>query len=212
MKPIIFNTEMVRAILDGRKTMTRRVIKPYPEGAHTIMDYEDGVWSFMCGNQGEGGAFMDWEECRKEPYQPGDVLWVRETWGMLYGFASGEWEKLFPGKEPPDASDNVYCYKADYSDASIQYMKEKGDGWRPSIYMPREAARIFLRVKDVRVERLQEISEADAKREGYPFSYKAGMPIHDFIFLWNSINAKRGYGWDTNPWVWVVEFERCERP
>ena len=204
VKPILFSCAMVRAILEGQKFQTRRVIKPqtfygdfygpdfYTE---TIIDKQGheqagdevfGIWH----EEGEWGV--------KSKYQPGDILWVRETWQRdPCGF----------DEMPPE---NWWIYKA------TGELPDSCTNWRPSIHMPREAARIFLRVTGVRVERVQDIGSQghhdDVLKEGYPFSYKTGNPTTDFMFLWNSINAKRGYGWDTNPWVWVINFERCEKP
>ena len=185
MKPIPFNTEMVRAILDGRKSVTRRVVKPQPEGRPAPMTVV------------------------RPPYQPGDILWVRETWTSV-----------------PDGS---YIYKA-----SVECPDAWRGTWHPSLHMPREAARIFLRVKDVRVERLQEITEEQACVEGtdpwdeacyenngwhptFSDPDSGGDPnmIDGFHKLWNSTIKKSDldrYGWDANPWVWVIEFERCEKP
>lgn len=134
---------------------------------------------------------------------------------MLYGFAPGEWEMLYPGTDAPDTSKNMYCYKADLSERALCYLQEKKEKWRPSIHMPREAARLFLRAKDVRVERLQDITEADVAREGIKAEFDGKTFKSDgfmFASLWDSLNAKRGYGWDTDPWIWVYEFERCEKP
>lgn len=182
-KPILFSTPMVQAILDGRKTMTRRVIK-FPEGltgSHQVGE---------AGNPKNPLGLMWVCGIKRPKYQPGDILWVRETWRVL---------------------ECKYVYRADDESPEGWHLNV----WRPSIFMPREAARIFLRVTDVRVERLKEITEADAKKEGTrhtyynphvtEFSYKAG-----FAGLWDSINVKRGYGWETNPWVFVYKFERVE--
>jgi len=181
MKPIIFSTEMVRAMLDGRKTQTRRVIKPQPESM------KDG-------------------KLPKCPYQPGDILWVRETW-----YYEEHMHELTAGDPdlPSGRYKHRYICKASDPDYPVG-----NKGWRPSIHMPREAARIFLRVIDVRVERLQEITEEDARAEGCDANIPDGVPssIVWFYEIWNRLNARRGYGWDTNPWVWVIEFERTEAP
>lgn len=186
MKPILFNTEMVRAILDGRKTVTRRVVKPQPEGVHTILDCDEDAHTFdlLCGNCGAGGIFADWSETIKAPYWHGDILYVRETW--CKGKISGEKERYF--------------YKAD---GSLEYPCN----WSPSIHMPREAARIFLRVTDVRVERLQDIDDNGVVSEGL----KIGAPFDE---LWDSTIKKSDlpiYGWDANPWVWVISFRRISK-
>lgn len=209
MKPIIFSTEMVKAILDGRKTQTRRVINPQPkEGArgswYTIVKgHHYFITNEPFENQ-DGSILHPWDRrqfidrCSK--YRPGDILWVRETW-------NGDWC-------------DHYTYKADGGSAvAAGYAKEPR--WYPSIHMPREAARIFLRVTGVRVERVQDISEKDAIADGCVgvTGYDAyGEPIYwieepgeQYANLWNTINEKRGYGWNTNPWVWVYEFERISK-
>lgn len=194
MKPILFNTEMVKALLDGRKTVTRRVVKP--KCKHNFVSY---------GIDGEPA------ECRMidietqeivrhvyPPYQPGDILYVRETYGTYSTF-----------------NGHSYAYKGDYIDfENSEKAKKLVKRWIPSIHMPKEAARIFLRVTDVRVERLQEITEEQAVKEGC-----VGLGVFDstawnaFIDLWNSTLKKDSdCTWMHNPWVWVIEFERCEKP
>ena len=174
--PILFSTEMIRAILDGRKTQTRRVIKPqYPKFSHGFGG------CFFCGDGDDG--IIEVAGVLYCPYGvPGDTLWVREMWAM---------------------ADNGHTYyRADYP-ASIPMRATKlfgGTGWKPSIHMPRSASRLTLEVINVRVERVQEISEEDAIAEGV-------ASVDLFASLWDTINAKRGYAWDTNPWVWVVEFK-----
>lgn len=192
-KPILFNTEMVRAILDGRKRQTRRIIKGLPlyepyfeedEGRGFLMDREDG-------------QFYALETFSK--IEPGDVLWVRETWQRLSDF--GEWR---------------YEYRADYEDDDPLRLDGMYITWRPSIHMPREAARIFLKVKDVRAERLQSITPQEIKAEGLDvLGLTKQMTVKAWMDLWNSTvkgaDIQR-YGWAANPWVWVIEFERCEKP
>ena len=184
MKPILFSTSMVQAILDGRKTQTRRVIKPQPNSKAEYKGTEIGKHVF------ETDIDM-WHI--KSPYQPGQVLWVRETWSMI-----------------DDMPYDNYVYRTDYGTTEDDSFPPSMFKWKPSIHMPREAARIFLRVKNVRVERLQDITAHDAIREGMesetPFD-----TVDEFKELWNNLNAKRGYGWDTNPWVWVVKFERISK-
>lgn len=203
--PILFNTEMVRAILDGRKACTRLVIK-LPENM-------DGVPVGKSGDNNNPLGFMYPGGIKRPPCQPGDILYVRETWHK--------------GLER-------YIYRADYSDTEKFYRggKEIEMKWHPSIHMPKEAARIWLKVTDVRVERLQEITEEEAKAEGAkqcyehvdrlenkPVTYLAedghGYYVLGFKNIWNSTIKKANldrYGWDENPWVWVIEFERCEKP
>jgi hypothetical protein len=189
-RPIIFSGPMVRAILDGRKTMTRRVVKLRDgEIAH---DGDDGSLHAV--------ANTTWCDCIERvihcPYGvPGDLLWVRETW------ATTEQAGVHP-------SDAEMLYRA--TDPDWETM----DGWRwsPSIFMPRLASRLTLRITSVRVELVQEITEHDAMREGanaesvstQPGIYSYRAP---FAKLWDSINAKRGFNWDANPLVWVVGFE-----
>lgn len=162
-KPILFSTPMVQAILDGRKTMTRRVVK----------STESWVKEF---------------DLPKPKYQVGNVLWVRETWAP--GCMGG------------------YIYKAGHQYAErLQELKQ----WKPSIHMPKLAARMFLRVTDVRGERVQDITEDDAIAEGVQARNDTACGGTSariaFAELWDSLNEKRGYGWSNNPWVWVYEFE-----
>lgn len=180
MKPILFNTEMVRAILEGRKTVTRRVVKPQPKAA--LFPMPDS----MCWP----GCFANNEEDRiyRPPYQPGDILWVRETFA-----------KSMAG---------TFMYLADYTAIMVER-------WQPSIHMPREAARIFLRVTGVRVERLQEMTLKDAAMEGMDLR---GPMFTKFVEVWNSTVPKHPnkfkrypYYWEDNPWVWVIEFERISK-
>lgn len=192
-RPILFNSAMVKAILDGRKTQTRRVIKPQPEGRNVIYDPAIG-WRF------HGGPNIE-----QSPYgKPGDELWVRETWSIL---------KVAPHR---------VCFKYDPQHPEGRSRKTLENGrWRPSIHMFRHLSRIQLRIKDVRVERVQDISERDAKAEGdkNPFEghfHKDGTPIESsaclrFKTLWDSINAKRGYDWDANPWCWCITFEILDK-
>ena len=199
IKPILFNTEMVRAILDGRKSCTRRIVKhdveailnsPYHKEHPEVEDEQ--IISKLC----------------IPPYQPGDILYVRETFIQ--------------------AAANIFWYKAD-----DKLWMSKDLLWKPSIHMPKKVARIWLKVTDVRVERLQEITEEQACMEGTdpwdeacyenngwhptlsdPDSGGDPNMIDGFHKLWNSTIKKSDidrYGWDANPWVWVIEFERCER-
>lgn len=193
IKPILFNTEMVRAILDGRKDATRRIVKGF------IPD--DAVWGYTAftpkGYISCRGTFADGygEKFFKLPCESGDILYVRETW-----------------KEAPKG----YYYYEDWQKDDIADVTK----WKPSIHMPKEAARIWLKVMNVRVERLQEISAESALAEGADkYIHTNGgldenMTITSFIGIWNSTIKKSDidrYGWDANPWVWVIEFERCEK-
>ena len=180
MKPILFSTNMVRAILDNRKTVTRRVVKPQP------------LWRkppIQQSGRPEYWANWDDEKIYKSPYRPGDTLYVRET--------------FWPGVA------GVYEYKADYED-------NPGYAWKPSIHMPREASRIFLRVTGVRVERLQDISMKDVRNEGIEYDIERPVASYGkFVELWDSTirpGIRALYGWGGNPWVWVIEFERCQKP
>lgn len=184
VKGILFNTEMVRAILDGRKTCTRRIVKPQPTTHYGV-------------------------QCIKPPYQPGDILYVRETWNLRF-----DGEKYFYKADKNTSREEKRLL--DYNDAR----------WHPSIHMPKEAARIWLKVTNVRVERLQDITEDGAEAEGaidnrgfihspeneYDRIYTAR---EYFIKIWDRTIKKSDldiYGWDVNPWMWVIEFERCEKP
>lgn len=238
-KPILFSGSMVRAILEGRKTMTRRVVKPQPD---TSLTFGDTLKMWTYDPHGKPWMALAWRDtftfpgedlagAAFFPYgQPGDLLWVRETFA-LFGDAGGRWFKAGIPKyncgKPTGWVD--FPYKLDSTFDPPSDLK-----WRPSIFMPRWASRLTLRVTNVRVERLQDISEDDAKAEGIdhnwlgsiescPEEYQDewcnylasidGFPCYSaqesFMTLWQSINAKRpGCAWDDNPWVWVVEFER----
>lgn len=192
IKPILFNTEMVQAILDGRKTCARRIVK----GA--IPD--DAMWGYTTftpkGCISCRGVYADGygEGFYKLPYQPGDILYVLETWG--YPIALN--------------SDKQYVFRAD--EVAESGFKNDSHIWHPSIHMPKEAARIWLKVTDVRVERLQDMTDDDAEAEGC-FDYTS--TALGFPDVWDSTIKKSDIGrcgWAANPWVWVVEFERCEKP
>lgn len=214
-RPILFSTPMVQAILDGRKTQTRRIIKNYPtnDEAINLKDVFEHNSDYVIS---------------QSPYgKVGDTLWVRET---------------FTIKKPIDAEQDwqSFGYKSD------GYELRPDEKWKPSIFMSKEACRLFLEVTKVRVERLNDISEMDARSEGVEFYfnemfqetrfkdyqkakpggfkpqrfYKTERPIlgygewreaiSSFISLWESINGRKS--WDKNPWVWVYEFKRIERP
>lgn len=216
IKQILFNTEMVRAILDGRKSCTRRLVKH---------DVEAILNSSYCKKHPEVDGKQIFSKLYLPPYQPGDILYVRETWCWCpcwdCGFDTEEHKccyvpsyKIFnDGK----AEWGCYGYKASFEENEYPSV----DTWRPSIHMPKEAARIWLKVTDVKVERLQEISAESALAEGADkYIHTNGgldenMTITSFIGIWNSTIKKSDldrYGWDANPYVWVIEFERCEKP
>ena len=197
IKPILFNkqisTEMVRAILDGRKTCTRRICKDANECTVPDMDFYNAdrrtyaVHNFVDKEHTEQLSTVE----RTCPICTGDILYVRETW-----------------KEAPKG----YYYYEDWQKDDIADVTK----WNPSIHMPKEAARIWLKVTDVRVERLQEITEVQAQAEGCNSGLLTGACTArgQFEDLWNSTIKKSDidrYGWDANPWVWVIEFERCEK-
>lgn len=210
IKPILFNTEMVWAILDGRKSCTRRLVKPQPDEKHTyplgfVTDSTEKkeVGCFGFGIDEYGGSI----QYAKPSYHTDDILYVRETW-----------------KKAP----NGYYYYEDWQRNDIADITK----WKPSIHMPKEAARIWLKVTNVRVERLQDITPKGAESEGVGnlfyedigYSEKNygtevdpeyGIAKEQFAWLWESTIKKSDldrYGWDANPWVWVIEFERCEKP
>lgn len=200
-KPILFNTEMVRAILDGRKSCTRRICKDANECTVPDMDYYDpdkrtyAVHNYADKKHTDKLSIAE----RTCPICPGDILYVRETWHK--------------GLER-------YIYRANYSDTEKFYRdgKEIEMKWHPSIHMPKEAARIWLKVTDVRVERLQDITSKQICKEGIeveePYVLNGEEKRYAFSRLWDSTVKKSDldrYGWNANPWVWVIEFERCER-
>jgi hypothetical protein len=200
-KPILFNTEMVMAILDGRKTQTRRVIKPQPYTKGDFKFYGLNAikqsWETISGETHYRAMFYDgkinnWTDetlCYRTPrYQRGDILYVREAWKYIEG-----------------ASGHGYSYMAGGGVHNDTYK------WNPPASMPKEAARIFLRVTGVRAERVQDISMTDCQSEGCNSQNISDFnPRVQFKKLWDSINAKLGYGWNTNPWVWAYKFERIE--
>ena len=204
IKPILFNTEMVRAILEGRKSCTRRICKDANEYVVPDMDFYNAdkrtyaVHNFADKKHTEQLSIAE----RTCPICPGDILYVRETWCK--------------GLER-------YIYRADYSDTEKFYRdgKEIEMKWRPSIHMPKEAARIWIKVTDVRVERLQEITGESALAEGADkYIHINGelyenLTITSFSGIWNSTIKKSDidrYGWDANTYVFVIEFIRIDKP
>ncbi len=215
-RPILFSSSMVRAILDGSKTQTRRVVKPQPDWVNE---------NAGCGIATGGGIMpsprADWLHWRGSrllrpeprcPYGlPGDRLWVRENFAIVprtaYARSDGVQQTL-----RPDDDHDAAIYRAGWDRSN------GGFRWRPSIHMPRWASRILLEITDVRVERLQDISEADAQAEGVKVDGN-GHAVRDdvvnvggartaFAELWESINGPDS--WSANPWVWVIEFRRIE--
>lgn len=228
IKPILFNTEMVRAILDGRKTCTRRICKDANEYTVPDMDFYNAdmrtyaVHNFADKKHTEKLSIAE----RTCPICPGDILYVRETVWQKIGYyldIDGE-------TKPSWYNEFKYVASDEKPETGWNYSWAK----RPSIHMPKEAARIWLKVTDVRVERLQEITEEQACMEGtdpwdevcyenngwhptFSDPDSGGDPnmVDGFHKLWNSTIKKSDidrYGWDASPWVWVIEFERCEKP
>jgi hypothetical protein len=227
-KPILFSTPMIPPLLNLKpntwppepidpskpfKWQTRRPVKPQPtfeSGYDTPYENELGIYWKTEESYSDIESLMA-DMIEKSPYQPGDVLWVREMWANTWT----------PG------DDTGFVYKADGQPPAFPYWGNeslcKFEVWRPSIHMPREAARLFLTVKDVRVQRVGEISEEDARAEGikkaFDYYCGAGHPVkgiqkvfstarNAFASIWDSIYAKQGYGWEPNNWVWVYELER----
>lgn len=223
IKPVLFNTEMVRAILDRRKTCTRRIVKSTP----SFFEVNEKPVYLYDTEPSMGKIYP--------PCQPGDILYVRETWQYLYELDGNEQIIEGTGKYYYAATDTIPFDT--YVDASG--VTHERVPWKPSIHMPKEAARIWLRVTDVKVERLQEITEEQTEEEGFLFTppclHRTGENYCDIdgpcesntkycdmssgeLFgkvLWNSTIKKSDlaiYGWEANPWVWVIEFERCAKP
>ncbi len=176
---------MVKAILEGRKTKTRRVITPDFTRPILEITEKNGLWKFEGDaptNYGGEVQMNDWTREQRCPYgKPGDRLWVKETFHPM-----------------PHLNSKAYFRATD---------PLVGGKWTPSIYMPRSLSRIDLEVTRVDVERLREMSNEDAQAEGIQVSMDEHS-VNLFADLWDSINAKRGYGWENNPWVWVIEFEK----
>lgn len=221
--PILFNTDMVRAILDGRKTMTRRLVKSTQFMGLLPDKCKNGTpEEFLKEKKYMFKPYCDMTDeelihtAYKEPYQPGDILYVRETWEHFDCCSCEGDEHGNCPKEPQKSVLDKYglgCYMYRASDEIWGDAK-----WHPSIHMPKEAARIWLKVKNVRVERLQEIDAIGCLQEGikseYPHVLNGEEKRYAFSQLWNSTIKKSDldrYGWGSNPWVWVIEFERCER-
>ncbi|HAT4125264.1 TPA: hypothetical protein I9Z60_001618 [Clostridium perfringens] len=214
MKPILFNTAMVRAILDGKKTCTRRIIKKEIPGGYKPLGFvlyptdETEFGNLVFGGKGANVYYA------KPPYKVGDILYVRETWANTC---------------TPDGEDG-FVYKVDGETKDFPYWGNAKQGkhevWMPSIHMPKEAARIFLKVTSIRAERLKDITDQGCYQEGISSTsfydeaehiQIAGIGLNDslervaFGLLWNSTVKEEKYSWEGNPWVWVIEFERVEK-
>nr|DAZ49734.1 MAG TPA: ASCH domain protein [Caudoviricetes sp.] len=252
IKPILFNTEMVRVILDGRKTCTRRVIKPQPQSGlcYTYAGgHKDCIGKWTYPNR---GAHKLWgeeyklpenikdEELSKRwnpPYHTGDILYVRETWQCWRAHryeatadirfrAGGDDVRLQFANGNTDSINRL-----DYDTFVHKWFSHNGE-WKPSLFMPKEAARIWLKVTEVRAGRLQDITPKGAESEGVGNLFyddigygeknygtevdpEYGIAKEQFAWLWESTIKKSDidrYGWDANPYVWIIEFERCEKP
>lgn len=227
-RPILFSGPMVRAILEGRKTQTRRVVKfqfDQNPGDYASV-YPDGsgrgfiAWAPMAVSAEETARQYPGEEGFPCPFGvPGDRLWVRETFSP---FMSSNRPSTISEATYSVLKDGAHTYRNgrppmpgldSYAQGAFDHIV-----WRPSIFMPRWASRLTLEVKAVRVERLQEISREDAAAEGVCWAAEqspapswvtpSNWPEQNFAQLWDSINAKRGHSWASDPWVWVVEFEK----
>lgn len=227
IKPILFNTEMVQAILEGRKTVTRRICKDGDIFIIPDMSFYDPVRRTYAVH-----GYADLERKEREftaerpcPICPGDILYVRETWAFkccidcIHGGADEDCRiaKIPIIYEDEDSvSDGCYIYRADYP-------CPERITWRPSIHMPKAAARIWLKVTDVRVERLQAMKMDDFLNEGVTVRPEAFNDPENayyqakkaFMTIWDSTVKKADvcwYSWSADPWVWVIEFEKCEKP
>lgn len=214
-RPIIFNEKMVQAILDGRKTQTRRIVKCDHQ---EMAERDDGTlwpWREDCEHGGD-----IWYPC---PHgQPGDRLWVRETWQAIHEELNGDGyvDETTYAPSIPKEEDN-YWHPVFAADNWCEDINQRGFPWRPAIHMPRWASRILLEITDVRVERLNAISEHDAQAEGvgklrggFWQHYQPSWTQHQlsargsYVTLWKSIYGEES--WNSNPWVWVIEFKRIE--
>lgn len=192
-RPILMSGAMVRATLDGTKTMTRRVMRRQPESTGTLLTTPLGKLWYVWPHEQEQGVWV--EHLCACPYgRPGARLWVRETWALNFG---------------------QLLYRTDCHPDSFEYGTK---GWKPSIHMPRWASRLLLEIVSIRVEQAQDISAQDIEAEGTPHnpmnqaSYRNDphQRLKDFTYLWDIINAKRGYSWESNPWVWAITFKKLE--
>lgn len=192
MKPILFNTAMVQAILDGKKITTRRIIKVDNKLDFIGCSSEDGCeFNRAAFGKGSFDKLLDAEikQRIKAPYMPGDILYVRETWLK--------------------ADDGKYYFRANETPVSREAREDFSYKWHPSLHMPKVAARIFLKVRNVRVERLQDITEQGIRAEGIIEEWPP-YARDKFQDLWDSTTKE--YRWGLNPWVWAIEFEMCDKP
>lgn len=218
MKPILFNTQMVQAILEGRKTTTRRIVKDI-DNNYTYLGSDKQKTTVSFSRKTTGLPLKI-----KIPYQVGDILYVRETW-MIQSMKNYEKNVKFLYKARPTKLNEVHVSNKRYEEM-LKF--ECKNGWQSSLFMPKVAARIFLKVTNVRVERLQDIDGEGAKAEGirklstglYGVNEETDIveqclyPKDSFIFLWKSTlkkNQLEQYGWNVNSWVWVIEFERIDK-
>ena len=214
-KPILFNTEMVKAIIEGKKTVTRRVVNPSNKRYFIDKTLSGKPAEFQMISIDEAKFIR----MAKPQYKVNDILYVRETWSFQScDICGGKCDTT-----PPDCfkgEPGCYVYRTNYGTTDDDTFPPSMFTWRPSIHMPKEAARIFLKVTDVRVERLQDITAEQIDTEGckeYGYNAKTGklMPSRPtwFKIIWDNTIKKQDldkYGWNANPWVWVYEFERVE--
>lgn len=203
-KSILFSTDMVRAILAGSKTQTRRVVKA---GNHAVI--RGGTFPGALDGP-KYGAELDNRSVIVAPYQKGDILYVRETWSFLPCATCGQRNCLLKPTRMETADgekDGCILYRADGENPVFS----TGHIWRPSIHMPKKAVRIFLRVTDVRMERLRAVNFFDCIAEGMPYKQFETEIIEDFRKVWDRTikpAEREKYGWDANPWVWAYTFQR----
>lgn len=244
--PILFNTDMVQAILDGRKTVTRRLVK---KRQCMLADRKEPHELDRKYAPFDGMTDAELVTCTyRPPCKPGNILYVRETWRVgawdmhnqmvAFDYKDGSFGELVHIRDRTlferlvdQSREEARRSKCEYNGADFVWQKGKSPcRWRPSIHMPKEAARIWLKVIDVRVERLQDMTDQKAEAEGIHwdecpagYTWKPRTDIHNcytnpvaaMAALWNRTLHKKQkdiYGWDANPWVWVTEFERCKKP
>lgn len=222
MKPILFNTEMVRAILENRKTATRRLVKYSSSNVYEAA-CANGLWYETFDPMNPPDHLVRWyiNSVAKPPCRPGDTLYVRETWRIqaAHRFEADARIEFKAGGPMSTIQFSGHKSQSHSRDSYDSFISKWGvcSKWHPSIHMPREAARIFLRVTGVRVERLQDITDVGARADGIgdpDVVYNSGALQCKFAELWNGTlkPADRAlYGWSANPWVWVIEFERISR-